>query len=153
MCQYTKFTRKWSAHNAFYQLNREEVKTHAMKYLVMRRATLHIWDVSRMRPHIFGKNSPRRIKMIILKLRRNGLRTLCLNIFNQGKPQHYISNTMHSYQFIEWQLPYASGLLTTFKVNCTRHVASAHLFLQLIRARIKTSSLDCRSLAYYFSYS
>ena len=31
MHQYTKFTHKWSARNAFYQLNREEVKTRAME--------------------------------------------------------------------------------------------------------------------------
>jgi hypothetical protein len=29
--QYTKFTRKWSARSAFYQLNREEVLEHARK--------------------------------------------------------------------------------------------------------------------------
>ena len=137
--QYIKFTRKWSARSAYYQMCRDRIIEYAKEesqlmpghpqFLgALQNATTTLWDAE-----------PPQSKDDYIKAAKD---------WSNGTPpkdvqSRYVARSPLTYftsyrYFTGWQQPCESGLSRTFKANYIRHVASAALFLLHTKAKSMT---------------
>jgi hypothetical protein len=142
---YTKFTRKWSARNAFYHLNRDEVLKLANVSGIEPGDPDFLGALQNATTTLWNKLSPGDQDDYAQAAKEWSEDTPPRHIQSRCAIIYIIFNHLVSFLPIEWHHPCASGSSRTFRVNFIRHVVFTPWFLLHMRVKIITSKLACKS--------